>query len=1019
MTVAADTNTIDNTTNHTTNSVLSEAAMCHESFEWIRSEKIESLDIIINQFQHKNTGALHYHIAADNDENVFLVALRTIPTDSTGVAHILEHTALCGSKKYPVRDPFFMMVRRSLNTFMNAFTSSDWTAYPFASQNRKDFNNLLDVYLDAVFFSRLDELDFAQEGHRLEFEQPEDANSELQFKGVVFNEMKGAMSSTVSALWQTVSKYLFPTTTYHFNSGGEPTDIIDLSYEELKEFYKIHYHPSNAVFMTFGDIPAHIHQQKFDNQVLSHFQRLDRTVQVNNEKRYFSQLNIEESYPLDAEEEQNNKTHLVMGWLLGQSINLEEQLEAQFLSSLLLENSASPLMMALETTELGNSPSPLCGLEDSNKEMSFLCGLEGATPENAQAFEALVLSVLQDVAENGIEKDQIDAVLHQLELSQREIGGDHYPFGLQLILSGLSTAIHRGDVITHMNLDPALRTLRDKAKNPDYVKNLVTTQLLNNPHRVRITYKPDNKLELRRNEAEKARLASIKAAMTQDEQENLINLAAKLAERQNQIESDIDEILPKVTIEDVPEEIKIPQNHEQIYKEEQSELKISHFNQGTNGLVYQQFILDMPELTKEEQQYLPLFNYCFGELGCGESDYLQMQIRQSQISGGIHASSSLRGKIDDEQQVQGFYTVSGKSLLRNHHAMTQLLKQSFQEMRFDETDRIKELVSQLRTRKENSITGSGHSLAMQAASSGMSPVAHLNHKNSGLASIAFIKDLDSDLQDDLQEDSQEGLHKNSATSKLTQMLTNIHDKLKKAPAQFLLVCEEDAYQSCCDDILQNWGAVSLNKKDAEDSGVLNLAHIKEHVKQAWLTSTQVNFCAKTYATVPVGHPDAAPLTILGGFLRNGFLHRCIREQGGAYGGGASQDSANACFKFFSYRDPRLSDTFNDFDQSIQWLLETSHEYQALEEAILGVISSLDKPNSPAGDAKQAFHNNLFGRDTKQRQKFRQEILAVTVDDLIRVAKRYLIDQENSMAVVSNHEHEKECAALGLDIINLA
>ncbi len=1018
MTVAADTNTIDNTTNHTTNSLLSEAAMCHESFEWIRSEKIESLDIIVNQFQHKKTGALHYHIAADNDENVFLVALRTIPTDSTGVAHILEHTALCGSKKYPVRDPFFMMVRRSLNTFMNAFTSSDWTAYPFASQNRKDFNNLLDVYLDAVFFSTLDELDFAQEGHRLEFEQPEDANSELQFKGVVFNEMKGAMSSTVSSLWQTVSKYLFPTTTYHFNSGGEPTDIPDLSYEQLKDFYKIHYHPSNAVFMTFGDIPAHIHQEKFEKQVLSHFQRLDRTIQVNNEKRYFSQLNIEESYPLDAEEDQNNKTHLVMGWLLGQSINLEEQLEAQFLSSLLLENSASPLMLALETTDLGNSPSPLCGLEDSNKEMSFICGLEGSTPENAQALEALVLSVLQDVAENGIEKEHIDAVLHQLELSQREIGGDHYPFGLQLILSGLSTAIHRGDVIKHMNLDPALQTLRDKAKNPEYVKNLVTTQLLNNPHRIRVTFKPDDKLEQRRNEAEKAHLASIKAAMTQNEQENLINFAAKLAERQNQIETGIDEILPKVTIEDVPETIKIPQNHEQIYKEEQSELKISHFNQGTNGLVYQQLILDMPELTEEERQYLPLFNYCFGELGCGESDYLQMQIRQSQISGGIHASSSLRGKIDDEQQVQGFYTVSGKSLLRNHHAMTQLLKQSFQEMRFDETDRIKELISQLRTRKENSITGSGHSLAMQAASSGMSPVAHLNHKNSGLASIAFIKDLDSGLQDGLQDESQDDLHKDDAISKLTQILTNIHDKLKQAPAQFLLVCEEEAYQSCCDDILQNWDTVSLNKKDADASDVLNLAHIKEHVKQAWLTSTQVNFCAKTYATVPVGHPDAAPLTILGGFLRNGFLHRCIREQGGAYGGGASQDSANACFKFFSYRDPRLSDTFNDFEQSIQWLLETPHEYQALEEAILGVISSLDKPASPAGDAKQAFHNNLFGRSADQRQKFRQEILAVTVDDLIRVAKCYLTVQENSMAVISNHEHEKECAALGLDIINL-
>ena len=995
-----------NTANKNNDPSLADPVICHESFEWIRSEQIESLDISVNQFQHKKTGALHYHIAADNDENVFLVALRTIPTDSTGVAHILEHTALCGSKKYPVRDPFFMMIRRSLNTFMNAFTSSDWTAYPFASQNRKDFNNLMDVYLDAVFFSRLDELDFAQEGHRLEFEQADDVNSALQFKGVVFNEMKGAMSSTNSALWQTVSKYLFPTSTYHFNSGGEPTDIPDLSYDQLKDFYRIHYHPSNAVFMTFGDIPATVHQQKFEEQVLNQFERLDHSIQVNNEKRYFSQINIEESYPLDAEESQENKTHLVMGWLLGQSINLEQQLEAQFLSSLLLENSASPLMQALETTDLGNSPSPLCGLEDSNKEMSFLCGLEGSSPENAQAFEDLVINILKDVAENGIKKEQIDAVLHQLELSQREIGGDHYPFGLQLILSGLSTAIHRGDVITHMNLDSALQKLRKKAEDPDYVKHLVTSQLLDNPHRVRVTFKPDVHLEQRRNDAESKRLAEIKASLSHSEQDKLVQLAAQLETRQNTLETNVEDILPKVTVNDVPQDINIPKSYSNTFAQEQSEIKISHYNKGTNGLVYQQLIIDMPEFTTEEQQYLPLFNYCFGELGCGEHDYLQMQILQSQITGGIHSSGSLRGNIDDEQKISGYFTVSSKSLLCNHNAMTELLKHSFEEIRFDETDRMKELISQLRTRKESSITGNGHSLAMQAASSGMSPVAFLSHKNRGLASISFIKELDDRLQ------------KSNTISELSSILKNIHKKLKTAPAQFLLICEEDAYQSCCDDILQHWGKTYLEPLTSQKNH-LNLEPIKKHVKQAWLTSTQVNFCAKTYATVPVDHPDAAPLTILGGFLRNGFLHRSIREQGGAYGGGASHDSANACFKFYSYRDPRLSETLDDFDHSIQWLLETKHDYQPLEEAILGVISSLDKPSSPAGDAKQAFHNNLYGRNEQQRQKFRQEILAVTIDDLVRVTKRYFIDQESSIAVVSNHDHEKDCIKLGLDIFNIA
>ena len=217
---------------------------------------------------------LHRAYATDEKENVFLVAFRTVPEDNKGVAHILEHTALCGSEKFPVRDPFFMMTRRSLNTFMNAFTSSDWTAYPFASQNRKDFFNLLDVYLDAAFFSRLDPLDFAQEGHRVEFDEPGNSDSPLVYKGVVFNEMKGAMSSPVSTLWQTLTKYLFPTTTYHFNSGGDPVAIPDLSYDELISFYKSHYHPSNAIFMTFGDIDVNELQDRIETQALNRFERI-------------------------------------------------------------------------------------------------------------------------------------------------------------------------------------------------------------------------------------------------------------------------------------------------------------------------------------------------------------------------------------------------------------------------------------------------------------------------------------------------------------------------------------------------------------------------------------------------------------------------------------------------------------------------------------------------------------------------------------------------------------------------
>src|SRR5690554_5203061 len=379
-----------------------------ETFEYIGSRSIAALKLDVHEYRHRETGARHYHLAADNAENVFLVAFRTVPTDSTGVAHILEHTALCGSERFPLRDPFFMMIRRSLNSFMNAFTSSDWTAYPFASSNRKDFDNLLQVYLDAVFFSRLHPLDFAQEGHRLEFSEMDNPQSPLVFKGVVFNEMKGAMSSINSQLWQTLCKYLYPSNTYHYNSGGDPEAIPDLSYQQLKAFYQSHYHPSNAIFMTYGDIPAADHQARFEALALARFEALDVQIEVPDEKRYHAPIRVQEHYPLPEGDDGDGKTHIVVAWLLGRSTDLESRLEAQLLSGVLLDNSASPLLQALETTELGASPSPMCGLEDSMKEMTLACGVEGSEVAHRDAVEKLILDTIARVAAEGVPQDRVE-----------------------------------------------------------------------------------------------------------------------------------------------------------------------------------------------------------------------------------------------------------------------------------------------------------------------------------------------------------------------------------------------------------------------------------------------------------------------------------------------------------------------------------------------------------------------------------------------------------------------------------
>jgi Zn-dependent M16 (insulinase) family peptidase len=972
----------------------------HAAFEPVRQQTIESLNIRVEQFEHKVTGAAHYHLASDNTENVFLVALRTVPEDSTGVAHILEHTALCGSEHFPVRDPFFMMLRRSLNTFMNAFTSSDWTAYPFASQNRKDFNNLLDVYLDAVFFSRLDPLDFAQEGHRVEFEEPGNADSDLVFKGVVFNEMKGAMSSVSSTLWHTLCEHLFPSTTYHYNSGGDPANIPDLSYEQLQSFYQTHYHPSNATFMTFGDIPAAEHQAVFEEKALHRFEPLGKRIQVPAEQRLSAPLRVEESYAYDESGDTAGKTHIVMSWMLGESADLEQMMEAQLLSSVLLDNSASPLQHALETTDLGQAPSPLCGLEDSMRELVFCCGIEGSESEHTQAFETLVLDVLRQVADEGVPLDRLEAVLHQLELHQREISGDSYPYGLQLILQSLSGATHYSDPIAMLNLEPVIDDLRKKIQDPDYIRGLARELLLDNSHRVTLVMAPDTELSSRRVDEEKARLAQMKSGMDQSEFDAVIKLAEDLEQRQQQI--DDASILPKVELSDVPASLPEPGFREST----EAGQTLTSYTQGTNGLIYQQAVASLPSLKPEQLQVLPLYTNILTELGLGEGDYRQAQNRQAATVGAISALTSMRGTVDDEQAVAAHFVLSSKALAHNVRDQAQLMHDTLHTVRFDEGERIRELISQQRARREQSITGSGHSLAMAAASAGMSPLAQLNHQVSGMAGIRQLRQLDEKLRDA------------QALEEFTSQLATMHQQISAMPIHLLAVGEEHSVVEFAGLARDIWTATTA----PGSSETFSLAPLREPRREIWLTNTQVNFCARAYPTVPVGHADAAPLTVLGGFLRNGFLHRTIREQGGAYGGGASQDSGIAAFRFYSYRDPRLEETLQDFDAAVAWMLDSSHEYRALEEAILGVVGSIDKPGSPAGEAKQHFHNRLFGRTHEQRERFRQQILEVSLEDLHRVTQTYLKPEQASTAVVTNSNNADAsadlCEELGLSVEEL-
>jgi len=539
-----------------------------------------------------------------------------------------------------------------------------------------------------------------------------------------------------------------------------------------------------------------------------------------------------------------------------------------------------------------------------------------------------------------------------------------------------------------LDLDPVLARLRERIREPAYIRELARRLLLDNPHRVRLVMVPDRSLSRQRRRAEEARLAAMHDSMDDTARAATVRLAADLQRHQQRV--DDDSLLPRVELADVPAGLP-----DIDYREHTGSVPITCYARGTNGIVYQQLIAPMPALHETRCQLAPLYAHFLAEVGMGDLSYLQAQERQAATVGSIHGFTTMRGSLTDEQLVSAHFNLSSKALLRNSGAQARLMRDVLYQARFDETARLRDLVMQQLARREQSITSNGHGLAMAAACAGMSPLADLHHRQSGLAGIRWLRELDRQLATD------------AGAAAFAAELPTLHSAMQQAPVQLLAIAEEHHLGGIVAELEALWSTHA----NGTDAAGFHPEPLRERRAELWLANTQVNFCARAYPTVPGGHADAAALTVLGGFLRNGFLHTAIRERGGAYGGGASQDSGIAAFRFYSYRDPRLGETLADFDAALPWILDNRHDPRALEEAILGVIASIDRPSSPAGEAKQHFHNRLYGRTHAQREQFRERVMSVTLEDLRRVAGTYLLPDRASTAVLVPRDGERTSASL--------
>jgi Zn-dependent M16 (insulinase) family peptidase len=944
---------------------------------------LEELNATLYQLRHHGSGARLVHLATADDNNLFAVGFHTPPPDSTGVAHILEHTVLCGSRNYPVRDPFFSMLKRSLNTFMNALTSSDWTLYPFSSMNGKDFYNLMDIYLDAAFYPLLRERDFRQEGHRLEFADPADPSSSLEFKGVVYNEMKGAMADPSSLISRRLNQALFPTTAYGKNSGGEPSDIPNLTWEDLRNFHATYYHPGNAFFFTSGNFPLEKHLEKIESRVLSRFKPCEAAGGIGDEVRFAEPKRVTETFPVDPGEPVEKKSMVQVAWLTCPIADNFERTSLSLLSTLLLGNPAAPLYQALMESRLGQNLAPSTGYHDDYRETYFAAGLQGTDPEAAEEIEKLVLSVLEKSARDGFNLERIEAAMQQLEFAHREVTGDQYPYALILLMRLIGPWIHNDDPVSPLQLSHDLDRIRRELEAGPFFENLIRKHLLGNPHRVTLLLKPDPERKGREERETAQKLAKIREKLTEEDRERIVREARDLQAAQ-EAEEDLS-CLPTLELADIPaEERPVPSKPSTV-----EGISLRWFDQPTNGIGYFLAHLDAENLPEDLRPFVPLFCAALTHMGAAGHTWQEMAERIAAATGGIRASTAI---LEDPGKLDGFGAVveiRGKALIRNQGRMFEIFSDLFGAPEFTDLDRLQTVVNQVKTNLDNSIPGSGHSYAARGAASDLTPGARLRDQWAGLAQVRFVREIAALKPEDL-----------AGTAEKLKAIGKI--LLRRRGLRCALTAEKAAFP-----VIEAALAPFLKEfPSGEGTGAAAVVSFTPAPgRKGWTASLPVAYVTRVFRAVPFSHPDAAALMVLARLLRAGFLHREIREKGGAYGGMATFDPEAGLFSLLSYRDPQLTRTLNVYREAAEWAAAGSFGGEEIKEAILAVFSDLDRPLSPGGKGTREFAYLRQGLTPEMRRRLREGVLAADGEKLADVARRYLLEgwQKSAVGVIAGED----------------
>lgn len=960
-----------------TSSFLSAVGARYRDFVVTKVQPIAELQCVLRELTHEPTGALVMQIENADPENLFCLSFRTLPSSSNGAAHILEHTVLCGSERFPVKDPFFSMNRRSLNTFMNALTGSDFTCYPAASQVEKDFYNLLDVYLDAVFHPELKELSFLQEGHRLEFTDPEDPTTALEIKGIVFNEMKGSLTSADARLWHAMMQRLCPDLPYAHNSGGEPSEIPNLTYQELIEFHRTYYHPSRCLFFFYGNLPLQKHLDFIEEKELKKSKRLPSLPPLPHQPRFSAPHRDLIHYPAAEGEEISTQTLVCFGWLTTPLINQEEMLALSVLDAILMESDASLLKRSLLQSGLCIQADAY--MDNDMSEVPYLIVCKGCDPEKIDLLEEKLKLSLREIIENGIPFHLIEAAIHQLEFSRTEIIGDHSPFGLTLFMRSALAKQHDCPPENALMIHSLFNALLEKIKDPHYLTGLLEKHLLNNSHFVRLTMLPDSNLAAKEASEEKAKLQTIQGMLTDEEKEKIVKQAKELAAYQEKTENQSIDCLPKVGLEDIsPAPKTFALRQEQV-----GNLHLFHHDCFTNEILYADLVFDLPEISLEDLPYLQLLTSLLPEIGAANRDYTaNLEYIQAHL-GAVGASCSLFVQANAPQKSKPCLMIRAKALSRKADKLCTFFQDVATSAHFHEKKRIEELVIQLHNALEHRLNRSAMKYAMQIAPSGFSTPCFIHEQWHGLSYFKTVRDWTRDLPKFLP--------------RLIEKLCELQEKLfcLKNP-HLILSCDEKIYSHLKKE--QFYGLASLPQK-AFTPWDCNYP-LPDVASQAREIPSPVAFTCKAFPTISYQHPDAAAINLSTFLFENKILHRAIREQGGAYGAGAQYHPILGYFSFHSYRDPHIADTLKSFESAIETIAIGKFDQGDLEEAKLEIIQQFDSPVAPGSRAFTAYGQWRTNKTLEQRQAYRNKILSLTPKEVAKAVDTHLLPHKDKGVVVT-------------------